>query len=884
MPSSPPVTSAFVRTIEEALDHFADPSWMGAHSPLAAPFFLGDRLVAASANASPAGMADPNNAAQRGNVLREVLRTAAQALPAEAQKLLSASFFERNWNQNINGVTMKLDMSRAAYYRHRAAALQQLANAVTSLIQPALHLELPPIGPRPLVNRVRELSECISALQANESVAILGNSGTGKTTLGAAVVSNLQSTQPVFWFTLRPPFNDHLNTLAFALAHFLFKQGAGLCWQQLVADRGGTPAAQISTLLQHDLGRVRPAPLLCVDEVDVLHHERTEHAQLIQLLESLQSAAPTLWMGQRLVLGAQRIHELGGFDEIEATLLLERAGLTDLNSAALKQLLAATHGNPALLSIFVSVCQLGQRAGEPMATLLRQLAATPGVDWLMSRLWQRLSEAERSVLSAVSVYQQPAPRDVFADDEAVLAGLIARDVLRADNDLAAGGAGSIYALPTVCSFVLASIAPDVKRSLHLQAAQALEARALFTAAAHHYIQAGETEMAVWLWFQQREGEIQSGQAAAACAIFANVDAAQLADDDDRRALALLRAEWAKLIGDSAAGLHDLQHARWPISHAATPYAQRLRGNLHEMRGQLDQALQSFREGLRVFDAEHARESIRLRTALGYVHFRERDMDAANAAALLAHIEALEFRGTMLMHSNALQAAKVLLDEAMQLAENSPRVSKRMVANLHERLGALAWQLGQLDEAIERLSTAAALNTQIGDTARIPYQRMNLAAAHQAKGDFAEALAQAEQGLATAQTLQHAYLVAGLSANAAEACIHLNRLDDAERHAIHSLQQEEEAVQPYALTALGMVQRGRGDGASAAATLREAVAYAQRIRDQFAEASAWRELGVTLNLFANPAEAQSAFEKALALYEHMQLPSEITKTQKLVNGK
>ena len=40
-PDSP---SAFLHHLTEALKHIHDPRWLGEHSPLAAPYFLGERL------------------------------------------------------------------------------------------------------------------------------------------------------------------------------------------------------------------------------------------------------------------------------------------------------------------------------------------------------------------------------------------------------------------------------------------------------------------------------------------------------------------------------------------------------------------------------------------------------------------------------------------------------------------------------------------------------------------------------------------------------------------------------------------------------------------------------------------------------------------------
>jgi uncharacterized protein HemY len=86
-------------------------------------------------------------------------------------------------------------------------------------------------------------------------------------------------------------------------------------------------------------------------------------------------------------------------------------------------------------------------------------------------------------------------------------------------------------------------------------------------------------------------------------------------------------------------------------------------------------------------------------------------------------------------------------------------------------------------------------------------------------------------------MRHGYLIAGLSVNAAEACLALGEVDEAERHARLAGAQEEAHAQPYALTALGRAMLARGDQAGAAATLIEAVALAEAAQDRFALAHA-----------------------------------------------
>jgi tetratricopeptide (TPR) repeat protein len=853
----------FAQTIETALENFADPAWLGAHCPLAAPFVLGG----ASSNAE--------TAKARGEHLQNALRAAAQSLSPEHRQLLDASFFQRNWQHNINGVAMTLSMSRAAYYRHRAAALHALTEAFAKSLAPTVQLEQPKT-PSLLLGRDGMLQVALQQLQAGQAVSISGASGLGKTALGQAIGAQFAAKAgSAFWFTVRPPLNDHLNGFAFALAHHLKQAGASQAWRQLIADSGATKPDVLLGLLQFDLAQLKAPLLVCIDEVDLLSNENAPHAALLQVLEVLRSHTSLLLIGQRQTLLAQHAITLNGLEMADALALLAAHGIAtaSMTTQTAQQVLEATHGNPLLLSLFASLYM----AGEPTALLLRQLARRPNVPVLLERLWARLSDDERALWCSVAVCRQPAPLDAWPDDVAALQTLAQRSLVREHEGQA------VYVLPPVRDFVLAKAKEANEAMLagaHAYAARLFEVRARFTSAAWHYVQARMPEQAIWLWFQHRERETARGLAQSAQAIFAGLDTNALRDEEAQRTLALLRAEWRKLAGQAEEGLAELREARWSSNHPQFGYAQRLRGNLQEMRGQLDQAAAAYREGLHASFAQHTHERIRMWTAQGYAHYRQGEMREVRYAALQAQIEAMDFRGFVEAQMGNYAEAEMVLREGLGLAEQARLDNENWIAKLHERLGTVMWQLGKHDEAVKHLQTAMQLYEQMGDSITPLYQHMNLAAAYIVAGEYDEALHEALPSLARAHGMNHAYLIAGLSLNAAEASFYLGQLDEAERYAMQCMNQEEMAVQPYAFTVVGMVQRARGQTPSSQTTLRTAIANARQIEDRYAEACAWRELGRT-SCAANATdvtEAKAAFDEALRLFEAMGLAHEVTKTQ------
>jgi tetratricopeptide (TPR) repeat protein len=828
MAVTPTSADAFVQTLEAALDKYADPVWLGEHSPLAQPFLI----------------ADAADARARGDVLRNRLRQAAAGLSQEHVALLNASFFERNPQHNINGVAMALNMSRAAYYRHRAAALQTLAESFGSVLDPALSLETA-AAPPDLLDREQTLHHAVAQLRAGQSIGIGGPSGIGKTSLGQALARKfVDSGGAAFWFTVRPPLNDQLDGLVFALACFLNGLGAGQTWRQWVADAGVIKPEIVSGLLRFDLAQLSRPVLLCLDEIDLLDTSQPRHAAVLQLLDDLRATTSLLLIGQRPAPLPVEAIALNGLTLEASRALLTAFGVDGLSETGMAQMHRATGGNPMLLRLLATL----QTSGDSVATLLRRLATSPSVDALLARVWQRLNDDERALWCAIAVCRTPAPVDAF--DRAALTPLLARGLVTED------ARGGVFALPPIRAFLADAAPADIWTAAHADAAGCFAMRGRVTPAAYHLIEAGLPERAVFLWFNGRERETRNGLSRSAQTMFASVNSDTLQSAEAQRALALLRAEWARLQGRADEGLAVLTARTWPVSHPLAGYAARLRGQLHELRGQLPAASAAFEEALRHSQRHDPREQVRAWTALGYAHYRVREMRHARASALQAQIEALDFRGWIETELGDFDTAERVLRDGLTLAAQMADDARKLTAGLHDRLGKVLWQTGRVDEAVTHITRAIETYAGLGDAITPLYLRMNLSAAFVARGDAERALAEIAHSLPLAQSMGHSYLIAGLTLNAAEARFQLGQHDAAEHLAMQSLQQEETPVRPYALTVLGMVQRARHKFDASRDMLQQAIQTALDIEDRFAETSALRELALTEHA-AGDVEAERA---------------------------
>jgi hypothetical protein len=130
--------------VEQALDHFHEVIWLGQYSPLASPYFLGERLLKATT--------EPD-VLQCGHCVQQLLLAAADELPQQSARwgqrwrdLLQESYFNPT-TLPVHRIIPKLHLAEATYHRQRNAAVQQLGQAIIRLVKPALRLE--PVAPPP---------------------------------------------------------------------------------------------------------------------------------------------------------------------------------------------------------------------------------------------------------------------------------------------------------------------------------------------------------------------------------------------------------------------------------------------------------------------------------------------------------------------------------------------------------------------------------------------------------------------------------------------------------------------------------------------------------------------------------------------------------------
>ncbi len=886
MPANSPRTSqaaalptAFQRHLLTALEKFHQVEWLGDHSPLSAPYFLGRP---ATSTRSPVSI---STAIQHGQTLQRILRQANDWLAAQGQdaqaisRLIQLAYFQAT-PLTADEVGNRLGLSRATYFRRREQALAEYAAAFIRQINPALRLDRPP-QPDRLVGRDQVYADCLRVLQQNRSVSLNGPAGIGKTALGAALAASDQlAPRKVFWYTIVPGLNDHLGSLLSALGYFLWQQSAAHLWGQLIADQGRLNLAVLQALLHQDLADLRDAPpVLCFDEVDLLRPAEVEaHARLVAFLETLRSAhaCPCLFIGQRPLIEVDEPVTLDGLAATDLAQWLDTSRMP-LTPAELDHLTLHTSGNPRLIDRFVSL----QRAGEPIETVVARLNASPSIESLVNRLWQHLDQTEQQLLYELTPFRRPAPADAWP--QAVCARLLDRRLIERNQQ------GGVALSPALRAVLADHLPAEARRGVHVHAANIRAARAEYTAAMHHCLRAGEPHLAVWLWHLHSREEIQQGQGQTALALFEQLDPDSLAASD-RDILALTLAELRKLNGaDPRPGLRQ---TIWQ-STALKLLGQRLEGDVAELKGQLDDAMATYTAGLESTDNLLAERALFYKN-LAWTHIRqggERGLEMAWQKASLARFEAERLQGDIKWRQGDFPQAEVYYTQALALAESLGYLDGQ--AKTHNHLATLYARQSKLDAAAHHRSRAIALFEQIGNQVHLAGARLNMAFDHNLIGQrlaimppadqayraiFEQAVDTASAALDLFEKLaqSHGRIIA--AQNLAEAHLYLNDLPSAEKYARQVIDAQIASVLSDGLRTRGEVHLAQGNLVDAEARIHEAIEAAQANHDHYLEAYGQRAL-MRLRLMQQQSEgARIALQQAETLFESLDLPQEIERTR------
>jgi tetratricopeptide (TPR) repeat protein len=879
----------FERHVKEALRLFDQPERLGRESPLGSTYFLGRALR---------DVPRPVTASARGDVLRAEIRSAAARLwrgplPTSRDEMLTAvadarrdpddprysyvvlelrcfqQFIEPYRTSDIWEQSHLLPGSKSQHYRDFDTAIKRLAPVLLDSLRPALRPERPR-PPEALYGYDKQLALLTDALARGRAVALSGAGGVGKTSIGARAIERL-SDHPIFWYTLRPGFNDGASSLLFALSAFLHEHGAPNLWQYLIATNGIVGDLNLAAgLLRQDLATLDACrPILCFDDLEQLSTGNLAlltpaHTQLLDLIEGLRGATPLLLISQRSLPECDLHIELAGLSVENVEQLWRAAGHTPL-SQQIKRLHSYTAGNPRLITLLLT---LHHEAQDVMTSLDSEDAAKSLLP-AFQRLWRRLTPEERRTLQRLSVYQGYAPDSLLSPD--TLAALVRLRLVELD------GQGGVALMPAFSTIVHDELSPELREKLHSEAAVVRLERGEYTAAAYHFARSNQESRAVHAWFPQRKHALARGEADAARLIFSNISRQRL-DRQERKALDIIRAELRQLAGQREEALRELEQTDWSDQSEASARLWMLRGEMQEALGYPDRALESYADGLNV-TARLLGQLAALRLRRGLLFQHRRDHRASWQEIYRAEFELGVMRGLMREEEGAYHEALESYQRCRALAEQLDDDSLR--AQAERWIAALYGRRQMLEEAVAHGTQAIAIYERLGDRVNLEKMRSNMAFIYVQTQQFREALEVGVPAYAFFTAVRDPYFAGHTGTNLAEASFELGDLESATRYASEVLGLGHRSTVPYARFTLGQIDMARGDLISAIDNFSDSMQIAQSNDDPYLVAYAERSLGQAYLVTADFDAATEHINSALALFRQLDIPREVATTEQLL---
>ena len=799
--------------VRNLLNHLYDLAYL-RHHPLAAVIRtslaptteadpgrgLHDALLALIEQLQPVGMMASTQAAWRRYRLLRLLYVERQPTPQ---------------------IMAQLNLSRSTFFREQRTALSLLAAHLgDSSAQPGTWTMPPTIGSSipytaDLVGRQRELQTC-SALLAQEGLLVItGLAGAGKTTLAAALAQQATQQIPVLWLQFQPGYPTSLNSVLHEFAVHLANHGITdfrtLLAASTTQDAPRSTAPGSHTFLMpavnflQRLLQTRPM-FIVMDNAHLVNDPL-----LIGFLELLcRQASPNgvrlLLVGRTQPAWAQHgvSFALQGLNREETQSLLQRAGLTTLDTDLGRRLHAKTDGNPMFLRFFMTQVQSAQAtagAAPSVEMLIEHLEKTPDVRrYLLENIFRELTPPERALLEVAAIFRTPFDEYDYdlqqllaamgvSDVGATLDRLVARHIV---TRLHPSADVHIHQLLRDYAFSRLQTRPSDRQRIHAAAASYYVRRRDYLEAATHYRHADAFEKAILLLGDQIENVLNRGLATAAQSLLDDLLEADLSPACCSLAHQSL-GEIALLQGRFAHALACFQRALDIRTMEAPPIPICLRiGRIYQEQGDFEQSLGWL---LRAEQLAATTGDVRLQAqvinAIAWLYHQQGEYEHAQR-----WIESCLALIGQSPHGRELTAARSILAGIRFIHGQWEEARTLTQAVLHFRiqsgdligqaaargnLAILDFHLGDLLAAREGHLAALALEEKLGNRPGMCATEFNLGEVFFYLGDWTEAQAHYDQALSLAHDTGQRALAARSHLGLAELHLTLGEPATAETH-------------------------------------------------------------------------------------------------------
>jgi tetratricopeptide (TPR) repeat protein len=521
-----------------------------------------------------------------------------------------------------------------------------------------------------------------------------------------------------------------------------------------------------------------------------------------------------------------------------------------------------TGGNPRLLELYAALRQTGEEAGDAL-----RLSNDPSAKPLFSRLRRRLDDEERDLLSALAVFRSNTPRDAWTSAASALNDLIGRGFIKSDL------AGGVALLPFFRELVFNALSPEHRVRLHHNAAHIRAQRGDYTAAAHHYVEAGEPESAVEIWYAHQDSEIMVGQAAAADDVFRQIQPDRL-DNSRRTELLVIRNRLALLAGESERVLEGMEGFSWDADDETTAEVLSQWATAYRLLERPDQALDKYDQAIEML-SRMATKIAGWRMQRGII-LTQTDSQAARYEAQLAIYDVERLQGMIDYLGGNFDSAQTHFMASLEIARAAD--DKDRIARAYHYLMLVAGRQGDIDNALAYSEKAMAHYAAIGDLPQLEGVRAELAGTYLNVRQFEAVIEPSEKALQFFERIKHEQWIASISSNLAEAYMETGRLEEARAAAFRVLRLEIARSRPYALYTLGHIHEREGNPTHASASFSEGIEVARAVGDPFIEAYLERVFGGLCMRNGRPADGLAHLEAAARLFTEMGLQHEVTETE------
>jgi tetratricopeptide (TPR) repeat protein len=610
---------------------------------------------------------------------------------------------------------------------------------LTKPIARPLRLESIP-GSGNFIGRKKELDEYQKRLDSQNIVVIGGTAGVGKTMLGARIVSQWEPQRRAFWHTFHKGLNDNLESVIWALGGFLAASGDSTLQRFLdlniekLKDEGYQLSEAINLLIY---SLEQGSYLLCFDDFQVtdedekinslfgIFNDRLQHTKAVVMTRRSPRFADALGLDYE---------PLTGLNEADAKALLNRDGI-HLNEELFAKLYEQTLGNPKLLELFIAWMENRTRRSDEVSEFIDQAFGEKVGDYLISNVYETMSVEEQKLLKAISIFRAPVDKEAIGEvliEERMENVDQLLDTLVHKYAVQESDYGEKYLHSLLGEFCHDRLRADAsfRARLHQNAGRYYYGEEDYLEAAHHYFEAREYQKSAEIIIDNLEQLIYAGQSSAIIGQLRKLSP-QLLDTEAWISVCMAIGDVCMVVGE-----YDSVIESYQIVLETNPYlpdprkiadAKRMIGLSYERKGQYDQALKHYGEGIQVLGEDASVEMARIYGGLSSIYTNQGK------------------------YEEAIESAR----QGLQIVEGTGY--EKETADCYDALGRIYVQKGEYDTAIEHYEKA--LEARNGDRLGLARSHIKLGIAHKYRGEYDKALEYYTDSLRTSEEIGDIFHIA-----------------------------------------------------------------------------------------------------------------------------